>query len=181
VNPFVTKQWFLDQYENLSKITHLTYKKAINLDVKLMTIKERERHLQLKTPPLTGRIRVFNEDGKWINTEPLYMDSLKDRDKLKPNNETLSLLLDRYEEKIEQLMAEKERLMAEKEQVKGDPELEKDKENHHTPPSLKENKQKTKRQRNNKKQDKMNKDKKKSNDKKKQKRKKKRKNKKKRE
>jgi hypothetical protein len=146
-----------------------------------MTIKERERHLQLKTPPLTGRIRVFNEDGNWINTEPLYMDSLKDRDKLKPNNETLSLLLDRYEEKIEQLMAEKERLMAEKEQVKGDPELEKDKENHHTPPSLKENKQKTKRQRNNKKQDKMNKDKKKSNDKKKQKRKKKRKNKKKRE
>lgn len=116
---FVTKEWMKEQYDNLQNITKFVYQKPINLDLKEMIIQSRSRNYSLQTPDLTGRIRVYNEHGEWVDTDPIYMDISIDKEKYKKNNEVLYLLITQYEEEFKQLKAgyheEFKRLKAEKE------------------------------------------------------------------
>jgi hypothetical protein len=75
VKPHVTREWFEAQLYNIDR--RITKVKVINpfrVDRKSLEVKEVVTEFNLGLPDSTKRERIYNDDGRWVDTKPAHVE-----------------------------------------------------------------------------------------------------------
>jgi len=76
VKSHVSKEWFLQQYEDKSLTKMVVVTNSFRVQLKTLTIRKQESSFIQGMPSSTKRERVEDNEGKWVDTKPVHITCL---------------------------------------------------------------------------------------------------------
>ncbi|MFV0960735.1 hypothetical protein QML37_30685, partial [Klebsiella pneumoniae] len=93
----VTGDWFYAQYQNQHRKSQVLVDNFFRIQWETMTIHKKTSPFTLGIPDPCKRVKVYNKDGLWVDTDPIHIK------KLPGATDSVQLLIGMLEQEIEEL------------------------------------------------------------------------------